>query len=185
MRRDKGSEVSDYSTCPRPCCTRYSAGAPGRKRSPWCASSCRMCRHLPSPAGPASPGPGDPRQRRRRLDAPGIRGYRMEPAEAVARRGCAWRRGAVAGLTVEAGQGGSRSPLWRYTLMIRRTLLTLALLAAPAIVVAQQPSPMQGQAPAADSTKTAPAKKGSKKSKKHGAKPMAKPAAKDSSKMKP
>ncbi|OLB18443.1 MAG: hypothetical protein AUI99_00960 [Gemmatimonadetes bacterium 13_1_40CM_3_69_22] len=70
--------------------------------------------------------------------------------------------------------------------MIRRTLLTLALLAAPAIVVAQQPSPMQGQAPAADSTnKAAPAKKGSKKSKKHGAKPMAKPAAKDSSKMKP
>lgn len=69
--------------------------------------------------------------------------------------------------------------------MIRRTLLTLALLAAPAIVVAQQPSPMQGQAPAADSTKPAPAKKGSKKSKKHGAKPMAKPAAKDSSKMKP
>jgi len=70
--------------------------------------------------------------------------------------------------------------------MIRRTLLTLALLAAPAIVVAQQPSPMQGQAPAADSTnKAAPAKKGSKKSKKHGAKPMVKPAAKDSSKMKP
>jgi hypothetical protein len=69
--------------------------------------------------------------------------------------------------------------------MIRRTLLTLALLAVPAIVVAQQPSPMQGQAPAADTSKAAPAKKGSKKSKKHGAKPMAKPAAKDSSKMKP
>jgi hypothetical protein len=70
--------------------------------------------------------------------------------------------------------------------MIRRTLLTLALLAAPAIVVAQQPSPMQGQTPAADSSKAKPAKKGSKKaSKKHGAKPSAKPAAKDSSKMKP
>jgi hypothetical protein len=70
--------------------------------------------------------------------------------------------------------------------MIRRTLLTLALLAAPAIVVAQQPSPMQGQTPAADSSKAKPAKKGSKKaSKKHGAKPTAKPAAKDSSKMKP
>ena len=70
--------------------------------------------------------------------------------------------------------------------MIRRTLITLALLAAPAIVVAQQPSPMQGQTPAADSSKAKPAKKGSKKaSKKHGAKPTAKPAAKDSSKMKP
>jgi hypothetical protein len=70
--------------------------------------------------------------------------------------------------------------------MIRRTLLTLALLAAPAIVVAQQPSPMQGQTPAADSSKAKPAKKGSKKaSKKHGTKPTAKPAAKDSSKMKP
>ena len=70
--------------------------------------------------------------------------------------------------------------------MIRRTLITLALLAAPAIVVAQQPSPMQGQTPAADSSKAKPAKKGSKKaSKKHAAKPTAKPAAKDSSKMKP
>ena len=70
--------------------------------------------------------------------------------------------------------------------MIRRTLLTLALLAAPAIAVAQQPSPMQGQTPAADSSKAKPAKKGSKKaSKKHAAKPTAKPAAKDSSKMKP
>ena len=70
--------------------------------------------------------------------------------------------------------------------MIRRTLLTLALLAAPTIVVAQQPSPMQGQTPAADTSKAKPAKKGSKKaSKKHGAKPTAKPAAKDSSKMKP
>ena len=71
--------------------------------------------------------------------------------------------------------------------MIRRTLITLALLAAPAIVVAQQPSPMQGQTPAADWAKAKPVKKGSKKaaSKKHAAKPTAKPAAKDSSKMKP
>jgi len=53
--------------------------------------------------------------------------------------------------------------------MIRRTLLALALLAAPAIVVAQQPSPMQGQAPAADTSK---------------AKPAAKPAAKDTTKTK-
>lgn len=67
--------------------------------------------------------------------------------------------------------------------MIRRTLLALALLAAPAIVVAQQPSPMQGQAPAADTSKAKPAKKGSKKSsKKHAAKPAAKPAAKDTTK---
>ena len=68
--------------------------------------------------------------------------------------------------------------------MIRRTLITLALLAAPAIVVAQQPSPMQGQTPAADSSKAKPAKKGSKKSKKHAAKPAAKPAAKDTTKTK-
>jgi hypothetical protein len=69
--------------------------------------------------------------------------------------------------------------------MIRRTLLALALLAAPAIVVAQQPSPMQGQAPAADTSKAKPAKKGSKKSsKKHAAKPAAKPAAKDTTKTK-
>ena len=62
--------------------------------------------------------------------------------------------------------------------MIRRTLIALALLAAPAITVAQQPSPMQGQAPAADTSKgkmAAPkkgkaAKKGGKK-----AKPAAKP----------
>lgn len=68
--------------------------------------------------------------------------------------------------------------------MIRRTLLTLALLAAPAIVVAQQPSPMQGQAPAADTSKAAkPAKKGKKYTKKH-AKPAAKPTAKDTSKSK-
>jgi hypothetical protein len=69
--------------------------------------------------------------------------------------------------------------------MIRRTLLALALLAAPAIVVAQQPSPMQGQAPAADTSKAKPAKKSSKKgSKKHAAKPAAKPAAKDTTKTK-
>jgi len=69
--------------------------------------------------------------------------------------------------------------------MIRRTLLALALLAAPAIVVAQQPSPMQGQAPAADTSKAKPAKKGTKKStKKHAAKPAAKPAAKDTTKTK-
>ena len=69
--------------------------------------------------------------------------------------------------------------------MIRRTLLALSLLAAPAIMVAQQPSPMQGQAPAADSTSkaTKPAKKGKKMGgKKH--KPAAKPAAKDTSKSK-
>ena len=67
--------------------------------------------------------------------------------------------------------------------MIRRTLLALALLAAPAIVLAQQPSPMQGQAPAADTSKAKPAKKGTKKSsKKHAAKPAAKPAAKDTTK---
>ena len=67
--------------------------------------------------------------------------------------------------------------------MIRRTLLALALLVAPAIVVAQQPSPMTGQAPA-DSSKTkakATTKHSTKKgmtTKKHGTKPMAKPAAK-------
>jgi len=69
--------------------------------------------------------------------------------------------------------------------MIRRTLLALALLAAPAIVVAQQPSPMQGQAPAADTSKAKPAKKSYKKgAKKHPAKPAAKPAAKDTTKTK-
>jgi len=72
--------------------------------------------------------------------------------------------------------------------MIRRTLLALALLAAPAIVVAQQPSPMQGQTPAADTSKAAMSKskkKSAKKStmKKH-AKPAAKPAAKDTTKTK-
>ena len=71
--------------------------------------------------------------------------------------------------------------------MIRRTLLALALLAAPAVVMAQQPSPMQGQAPAADSTAKAKAdKKAMKKhGKKHAAKPGAKPEAKDSGKAKP
>jgi hypothetical protein len=69
--------------------------------------------------------------------------------------------------------------------MIRRTLLALALLAAPAVLVAQQPSPMQGQAPAADTSK-AMAKPAGKKGKKMGgkkhAKPAAKPAAKDTTK---
>jgi hypothetical protein len=69
--------------------------------------------------------------------------------------------------------------------MMRRTLLALALLAAPAIVIGQQPSPMQGQAPSADTSK-AMAKKGKKASKmKKHAKPAAKPAAKDTSKAKP
>jgi len=75
--------------------------------------------------------------------------------------------------------------------MIRRTLITLALLAAPAIVVAQQPSPMQGQTPATDTSKAkmakTMAKKGSKKTmaKKHAAKPAAKPATKDTTQSKP
>ena len=69
--------------------------------------------------------------------------------------------------------------------MIRRTLLALTLLTAPMIVVAQQPSPMQGQAPAADTSKATakPSKKGKKAAKK-GKKPAAKPAAKDTSKNK-
>src|SRR2546422_4914969 len=92
-------------------------------------------------------------------------------------------RSDVAGLNREAGQGGPPYPSWRYHDMIRPTLLALALLAAPAIVVAQQPSPMQGQAPAADTSKAkTAAKKGAKK---HGKKPAAKPAAaKDTSKSK-
>ncbi|PYP45498.1 MAG: hypothetical protein DMD50_11265 [Gemmatimonadetes bacterium] len=70
--------------------------------------------------------------------------------------------------------------------MIRRTLLALALLAAPAVVMAQQPSPMQGQAPAADTSKAQAGKKATKKhAKKHAAKPGAKPEAKDSGKTKP
>jgi len=76
--------------------------------------------------------------------------------------------------------------------MIRRTLLTLALLAAPAMLVAQQPSAMQGQTPAADTSKAAMSKgakgkhtaKHKASGKKAAAKPMAKPAA-DTGKMKP
>jgi hypothetical protein len=71
--------------------------------------------------------------------------------------------------------------------MIRRTLLTLALLAAPAMLVAQQPSAMQGQTPAADTSKAAAKGKYKGKHKastKKGAKPAAKPAA-DTGKMKP
>ena len=75
--------------------------------------------------------------------------------------------------------------------MIRRTLLALALLAAPAVVMAQQPSPMQGQAPAADTSKgkaaattqTAKGKKG-KKGKK-AKKPTAPSAAKADTAKKP
>jgi len=75
--------------------------------------------------------------------------------------------------------------------MMRRTLLALALLAAPAVVMAQQRSPMQGQAPTADTSKAHAAKKSSshKSSKKHetkpATKPAAKPAPKDTSKAKP
>jgi len=72
--------------------------------------------------------------------------------------------------------------------MIRRTLLALALLAAPAVVMAQQPSPMQGQAPAADTSKAQASKKATSKKhvmKKHAAKPGAKPEAKDTAKSKP
>jgi len=73
--------------------------------------------------------------------------------------------------------------------MIRRTLLALALLAAPAVVMAQQPSsPMQGQTPATDTSAKAQAgKKPTKKhaAKKHAAKPGAKPEAKDTAKSKP
>jgi hypothetical protein len=59
-----------------------------------------------------------------------------------------------------------------------------ALITFPSRVMAQQPSAMQGQAPAADTGK-ATAKAKSKKAKKHGKKPAAKPEAKDSTKMKP
>ena len=70
--------------------------------------------------------------------------------------------------------------------MIRRTLLALALLTAPAVVMAQQPSPMQGQAPANDTSKAQSGKKATKKHamKKH-AKPGAKPESKDTAKSKP
>jgi len=69
--------------------------------------------------------------------------------------------------------------------MIRRTLLALALLAAPAVVMAQQPSPMQGQAPAADTAKAKADKKAMKKHGKKHAKPGAKQEGKDTSKAKP
>ena len=72
--------------------------------------------------------------------------------------------------------------------MIRPVLLSLALLAGPAMIAAQQPAtPMQGQAPATDTSKAKPKhamakhKAGAKK----GAKPAAKPAEKDTSKSKP
>ncbi len=71
--------------------------------------------------------------------------------------------------------------------MIRRTLLTLALLAAPAMLVAQQPAtPMQGQAPAQADTSNKGKTTSKKGTKKHtGKKPAAKPAAaKDTSKSK-
>lgn len=70
--------------------------------------------------------------------------------------------------------------------MIRSTLVALALLGAPAIVVAQQQSPMQGQAPAADTSKAKPAKAAAKKGggKKSGNKKH-KPAAKPDSAAKP
>ncbi len=76
--------------------------------------------------------------------------------------------------------------------MIRRTLLTLALLAAPAMLVAQQPSAMQGQTPAADTSKAAMSKgaKGKHTAKhkattKKAAKAAAKPAADTGKMMKP
>lgn len=63
--------------------------------------------------------------------------------------------------------------------MIRSTLVALALLGAPAIVVAQ--SPMQGQAPAADTSKAKPAAKGAKKGAKKSGNKKHKPAAKPDS----
>src|SRR5437870_10849286 len=60
-------------------------------------------------------------------------------------------------------------------------------LVAPAMLVAQQPSAMQGQTPAADTSKAAATKGkhgGKHKASKKGAKPAAKPAA-DTGKMKP
>ena len=70
--------------------------------------------------------------------------------------------------------------------MIRRTLLALALLTAPAVVMAQQPSPMQGQAPANDTSKAQAGKKATKKhAMKKNAKPGAKPESKDTAKSKP
>src|SRR5438034_734959 len=87
----------------------------------------------------------------------------------------------AADLIIEAVQQG----------VLRERLLdvstaALDLLAAPAVVMAQQPSPMQGQAPAADTSKAQAGKKAMKKhAKKHAAKPGAKPEAKDSGKTKP
>ncbi|HVH09202.1 MAG TPA: hypothetical protein VM736_05350 [Gemmatimonadales bacterium] len=69
--------------------------------------------------------------------------------------------------------------------MIRSTLVALALLGAPAIVVAQQQSPMQGQAPAADTSKAKPAAKGAKKGAKKSGTKKHKPAAKPDSAAKP
>jgi hypothetical protein len=64
--------------------------------------------------------------------------------------------------------------------MIRRTLLTLALVAAPALAVAQQPTQAPAQQPMAaaqDTTKAKPAGKKSKKGAKGkmGKKPAAAP----------
>lgn len=54
--------------------------------------------------------------------------------------------------------------------MIRRTLLTLALVAAPALAVAQQPMQAPAtQAPAQDTTKAKPAAKPARTSKKPAA----------------
>ncbi len=77
--------------------------------------------------------------------------------------------------------------------MIRRTLLALALLAAPAVVMAQQPSsPMLGQAPAdtskgkaAATTQTAKGKKGKKGKKAAAKKPTPPSAAKADTAKKP
>ncbi len=72
--------------------------------------------------------------------------------------------------------------------MIRPVMLTLALLASPAMIAAQQPaSPIQGQAPANDTSKAKPKHMAGKHkaAAKKGAKPAAKPAEKDTSKSKP
>jgi hypothetical protein len=62
--------------------------------------------------------------------------------------------------------------------MIRRILLAAALLATPAIILAEQPAQAMGQTQQTDSTKA------KKTSKKKGHKKVAKPAAKDTSKAK-
>jgi len=70
--------------------------------------------------------------------------------------------------------------------MIRRTLLTLALLAVPAMVAALQPSPMQGQAPADTSKQVSKSMThGKKATGKRHARRAAKPTAKDTSQAKP